>query len=89
MTTTDIEVEVVARLKCLFMLDMILDNAYGIITYCLNNDKEIIWYEDYFPDINTKYNLIPDNWLKKMDKTFEQYDFVFDAHDRLVKKYCV
>lgn len=89
LTTTDIEVDATARLKCFFMLDMILDNTYGIVTYCLNNAKEIIWYEDYFPDMDTKYNLIPDNWRKKIDKTFEQYDFVFDAHNELVKRYGV
>lgn len=81
--------EVIHRIKYITLLDMILDTAYGIITYCLNNDKKIIWYEDYFPGMDTKYDLIPENWHKKIDQTCDKYDFVFSAHDRLVKKYCV
>ena len=79
----------VAKVEAFFMLKMVLDTAYGIITYCLHNDKEIIWYEDYFPNMNTQYKLIPDNWHKTLDAVCDEYDFVFNAHNELVKRYSV
>jgi hypothetical protein len=79
----------VAKIEAFFMLKMLLDTAYGVITYCLHNDKEIIWYEDYFPGMDTRYSHIPDNWLKKLDMVCDQYHFVFNAHNELVKRYSV
>jgi len=81
--------DAITRMEAFFMLNMLLDTAYGIITYCLNNDKEIIWYEDYFPGMDTRYSYIPDNWLKKLDRVCDQYHFVFNAHNELVKQYSV
>jgi hypothetical protein len=36
---------------------LMLDSLVGIATYCLNNDKKIIWYEDYFPNMPTEYKV--------------------------------
>ena len=37
---------------------LMLDSFVGIATYCLNNDKNIIWYEDYFPNMPTEYKVV-------------------------------
>ena len=66
-------------------IQMLLEYAYGIIVYCTHNKKNIIWYEDYFPDVKTEYN-IPNSVKVDIDNEFKQYTFIFSALDNLIAK---
>jgi len=70
-----------------FFTVQVIELAYGIIQYCLADDNvNIIWYEDYFPDVDTAYSYISGDRKIDTEKLCENYSFVFDSLDELIKK---